>query len=311
MVGPVAQDALQRGYSVILVRDPAGAKVGDSWLAADALQSLPGIRIASINDVECDWFAGSAPCQNVLPATLAALRRRGVRIASLDTWMDSLGWPHPDTADLEHRTIRHGLIPTSAIPPRYAPRDLVWFVPKTRVGTRTQHALRWGMMLGLGWALRRLARAHRWRFVVKTRSKILLPGLLVRWADQVVGDTTLLPWASQTVLRHAALAVCHQSAAGWEAAAAYVPTLSVRLPIPHLRTHGTYPLMRARTASPYAWPGVIGSLSWEDTLRACAQDELDPALFRVDLDARQALADTWFGGRLTDAVPALLDRMEG
>lgn len=301
LAGPMAVAAMRRGHDVVFVRDELGEKPDDAWHFVD----WPfGGTVEGIGSFAGDWLA--VP-QQALEAAIRSGRSPAI-LCSLDAWLDSLATPFADLAPLTHRTIRHGLIPTDAVaalPPGH--RDtLLWFPPKTRVSGRAQRVIRWAETLVLALALSRLARLTRRRLVVKTRAKIRLPAVVRRVADAIVEDRHLYPHDSLVALNTAALAVVHQSAAGFEAVASGVPCLSVILPQRHLHGYAHWPLMAARRGSPFAWPGLIDAMGLRAALGWLQRWE--PR--RPDPGERQAYIDTWMGGRMTGTCEWIIREME-
>lgn len=295
VIGPVAHEAARRGHTVVFVRSSTSLS-HDQWTNEEATSRWPTSTSEHITNFSGQWLIGE-----LLPP-------HQTRRCHLDSWLDSLGRPYADNADFTHRTIRHGLIPTDGLldVPQRHPTDLLWFPPKTMIPGIPQRMIRYLMVTLIAMALKKLARREHRRLIVKTRAKMRLPWMVRQVADIVIGDHVLYPWASLSALSTAALAIVHQSAAGFEAVAAHVPCVSIRLPQRHLRGYGTYTLMQAPVASPYGWPGVIESLNVENAIRWL--DHWD-ARMRCDLRARAAYIDTWFGGRVQGTSAWLLDQL--
>jgi len=297
IAGPLARAAMQRGHEVVYVGDPADAKPDDEWTKDELPEAIAGDVVIRPEMFAGDWLAGPPPLPYV----------RGVKWCHLEAWYDQLT-VRADFAHVQHRTLRHGMLALDGLAdvPFTDERHLLWFPPKTRI-PGPHRAWRYAMTCVLAIVLWRAARHARVKLLIKTRAKIRLPKLVEVLADEVLGDDTLYPWASLTALRRASLAVVHQSAAGCEAAAAGVLALSVRLPQWHLRHCGTYALMRARQGSPYAWPGVVESMSVEGAARWL--DHWEPTMTQ-DHEARRAYVDSWLAGRTRGVAEEIIQRME-
>jgi len=312
LAGPMAQAAIKRGHDVVFVRDASRAlKPGDTWTDNEIQQWWPDALVQEASFFEGDWLAGPArDCDRVQRLwRVSSVHANPTKLAALDAWFDSLARPFSDGYDLTHRTVRHGLIPTDGLVDVEADdrRDLLWFPPKTMIPGAAQRAVRWVLVCGLAWVLHRAARRAGRRLIVKTRSKMRLPHVVTRLADRIVMEGPLYPHASLSEIASASLVVCHQSAAGFEAVAAGVRCLSVRLPQWHLRTLGNYALLRAARGSPYAWPGVIDALGVENAVRWIEHWTPDRA---PDWDQRAAYIDTWCGGRVQGTSDWVVDDME-
>ena len=302
LVGPLAHLALKRGHEVWFLRDQRAIKPGDGWTPEERAKFFPGAQQGLLENFLGDWVAGPPPKQNMTSWDYQYLLRHDVQLCSIDPWLDSLAMPYEDQYDMTHRTTRHGLVPTDGledVTPGDA-TDLVWFPPKSSVEGFASKAYHYAVTLLVGHMLSRWALRERLRFVIKTRPKITLPKRVLE-AAVVVSDNALYPHDSLTLLARARYAVCHQSAAAMEAAAAGVRCLSIHLPQRHLRTYSHYALMQARFGSPYAWPGVVDCMTLGQRFTLNTQ---------MDWQARAAYIDTWFGGRVMGTSEWLLDEME-
>lgn len=292
LIGPPAMEAIKRGHEVTLLHDTAGGQLGDTW---DDGEALPGASVSALHDYRGDWL--------MLALWGRAGMVAGMRIASLEPWLDSLALPYPDAAALTHRTMRHGLIPTDAVAacPIGRQRLITWFLPKTRVPGLLNRALRYLTMFVTARVLDRACSAHGMALVVKTRRKIRVPRGLRHLT--IVGEERLYPSDQIRLIAQSSLVVCHQSAAAIEAAALGTPCLNVRVPIPHLRKFPQHALMSMRTNSPMAWPGLVDSIALVQLPRWTPHTSVDPV-------ARQTYVDTWLGGKAQGASAWVLDRME-
>ena len=99
--------------------------------------------------------------------------------------------------------------------------------------------------------------------VVKTRVKHADPRVVHAVADRVITDEALWPYTSAELVRAADLAIHFQSGAVFEAAAASIPQLSIRVPQPHLEHfpgHAVFFSHEPHTLQ--HWPGVVQSIDY-------------------------------------------------
>ena len=104
--------------------------------------------------------------------------------------------------------------------------------------------------------------------VVKTRVKHADSSIVHAVADRVITDEALWPYTSAELVRVADLAIHFQSGAVFEAAAAGIPQLSIRVPQPHLEHfpgHAVFFSHEPHTLQ--HWPGVVQSIDYREAAR--------------------------------------------
>lgn len=144
--------------------------------------------------------------------------------------------------------------------------------------------------------------------VVKTRQKNHDPNLVHRLADRVIGDESLWPYTSAELLRVADLAIHFQSGAVFEAVAAGVPQLSIRIPQPHLVHFPGHDLFFGHAPSTVqAWPHVVWSLDYRDVAGYLGTFVTSPT---VDEMERQRYAERYIGPLDGKSASRVLDMVE-
>lgn len=153
-------------------------------------------------------------------------------------------------------------------------------------------AFRWFHYPGIVYAIKDYCAKRGALLVVKTREKNRDPGWLHRLADRVITDESVWPYTSAELVSAADQIIHFQSGAVFEAVAANVPQLSIRVPQPHLehlRGHRVF-----FSQGPYTlqhWRGVVQSVDYTE---ACGVIR-DGMMVPVDQVARQQYAQRYVG----------------
>lgn len=142
-------------------------------------------------------------------------------------------------------------------------------------------------------ALKDYAKRHGMLLVIKTREKHHDPELLLRLGDRILDDRDLWPYTSAQIVTTANLVVHFQSGAIFEALAANVPQVSVRLPQPHLEHFTGHDVVFSR--EPYTmqhWPGVVQAADYKSVVPLFRDDLVDTA---IDPAQRERYAERYTG----------------
>ncbi len=147
--------------------------------------------------------------------------------------------------------------------------------------------------------------------VVKSREKNRDPRFLRRSADVFVGsDETVYPYTSIELMAIADLCIHFQSGAVLEAAATSVPSLSVKVPQPHLHGYpGHEEVFGGREGTLQRFAGIVWGVGHEeapDRLRGSTLSD-----FKIDPEARRRYLERFVGGddgRSSERVLNVIER---
>jgi hypothetical protein len=148
-------------------------------------------------------------------------------------------------------------------------------------------------------------------FIVKSRKKNKDPGFLESSADEFVYDDDVYPYTSIELMSIASLCIHFQSGAVLEAAAAKVPSLSIRVSQEHLRAFSITTFDDAyggQEGSLQNFPGIV----WSHNIEA-ATDRLRSASladFKVDAEARKRYVEKFLGFDDLRASVRVMERIE-
>ena len=147
--------------------------------------------------------------------------------------------------------------------------------------------------------------------IVKSREKNEDPSFLRRIADGFICDDAVYPYTSIELMSIASLCIHFQSGAVLEAAAAKVPSLSVRVSQEHLRSFSSETfddVYGAHEGSLQNFPGIVWSLDSEAATERLRTASL--ADFKVDADARRRYVEKFLGFDDLKASIRVLERIE-
>jgi hypothetical protein len=160
-------------------------------------------------------------------------------------------------------------------------------------------------------AVRAFCRRSGAVLLVKSREKNLDPGFLRQSADVFVeSDDAVYPYTSIELMAIADFCVHFQSGAVLEAAAAAVPSLSVKVPQSHLRDYpGHEEIFGGRAGSLQNFTGVVWSAGHAEAPSWFAGRSL--ADVKIDPEARRRYLDLFVGdadGRSSQRVLDVIER---
>jgi hypothetical protein len=159
-------------------------------------------------------------------------------------------------------------------------------------------------------AARRFCDRHGAALVVKSREKNRDPGFLSRLADVFVdGDADVYPYTSIQLMAVADLCIHFQSGAVLEAAFAGVPSLSVRVPQPHLERYpGFEESFGSAPGTLQNFPGIVWTAKHGEA--AGLLDRSSLADFKVDAAARGEYVEKFLGFEDTRSSHRVLEVIE-
>ena len=336
VTGPVIDEAIRRGHAVYLVRD-YDSKPGEAVHVRELMArwpdavTIPRVFAAGI-PVDATIGDPSIHTMTDLPGKHYALdfvweqRMRPalsgvVRCWASDYHRQLFGEPSPlDQRDywagpVTGMTALDGLTAIDPVKVRASlsvPEGrtiVVLFALKFSVPNLYRRTFfKWFPYRKLLMAVRRYCDKRDALLIIKTRTKNQDPPFVAALADHVVTDTDLYPYTALQLMTVADLAIHFQSGAVFEAAAANVPQLAIRIPQPHIAHLPGHDVFFSRDPrSLQYWPGVVQSADLPEAIRLLDSGRVWRS---VDRRAREHYAEQYLGPLDGKASARVLDLVE-